>query len=400
MLSLLPTELWQYSAVDLVSGIFAAGHPDGSGTGIDVPGLGRGVPIRSARAAIIVAIKALGLRAGTKIGVPLYCCPVVFKAIKAAECRPRFLDIDPETFCISPEDLSAKRSDICAVIAVHMFGNPCDMPAVLEAMNGKPVIEDCAQSLGSRLGDRVCGSFGQISFFSFRSGKYLSVGEGGALFSINKDLLATIYKLVSALPQPTHAEELKHVIITYLRSKLRSRPLWGLLGSRIWHLYNKKVKFADKSPIHLGQIYRSDLALIRKRMGFLDSMIAAQRAYALFYERHLQVSPSILCLQRPGTFYNRFMFPITFPSAGQRDMIMAFLRSHGISTAKPYEEVIRGAAEHYGYEGDCPAAEQALKRAIIIPNYYKVTQGDVEHIAEWINKGVAENYGEVFNHDV
>jgi dTDP-4-amino-4,6-dideoxygalactose transaminase len=100
--------------------------------------------VRSARAAIIVAIKALNLSPGASIGVPLYCCPVVFKAIEAAGCKPCFIDIDPGTFCISAKDLSAKSAQIDALIAVHMFGNLCDMPGIQEAAQDKPIIEDCA----------------------------------------------------------------------------------------------------------------------------------------------------------------------------------------------------------------------------------------------------------------
>jgi len=389
MSGLLPTELHRYSILDIIRGLIAARKPIGSQTTIPLPGLGEGIPIRSARAAVIVAIQALGIRQGSRIGVPLYCCPVVFKAIKAAGCVPWFLDIDPGTFCLSLQDLRAKRSGIDALIAVHMFGNLCDMPKVLEIMEGKPVIEDCAQSIGSRLDGQASGSFGDISFFSFRSGKYLSVGEGGALFSKNKDLHSRITELTAALPVPTRVEELKHIIETYIRSKLRSRPWWGLAGSRIWAVYNRRTEFADKSPIVLSRIFASDLAIIRRRMPQLDSMIALQRANAGYFEHNLQLDPRMLCLEKPRAFYNRFMYPIIFPSTEERDMMAAYLRNCGVGTSRPYEEVIAGAAKYYGYDGDCPMAEQTLKRALVIPNYYKLKNVDIEHIAQCINKGGA-----------
>ena len=201
--NLLPTELHHYSLGDCLRGAVASRKPVRRSAPIDLPGLGEAVPVRSARAAVVIALRALGLPPGSRIGVPLHCCPVVFKAIRAAGCTPRFLDIEPETFCLSAEDLRAKASGIDALIAVHMFGNLCDMPQVLEIMRGKPVIEDCAQSIGSRLDGRMCGSFGDLSFFSFRSGKYLSVGEGGALYSPRPDLRARLAELVNALPVPS-----------------------------------------------------------------------------------------------------------------------------------------------------------------------------------------------------
>ena len=393
MSSLLPTELHRYSILDISRGLIAARKPVESQATIPLPGLGDGIPIRSARAAVVVALQALSMPPGSRIGVPLYCCPVVFKAIRAAGCVPRFLDIDPETFCLSSEGLRAKRSNIDALIAVHMFGNLCDMPKVLEIMEGKPVIEDCAQSIGSKLDGRACGSFGDLSFFSFRSGKYISVGEGGALFSEKKDLRVRISELTEALPVPTRVEEIKHVITTYIRSKLRSRPLWGLVGSRIWAVYNKKTEFADKSPIVLGHIFASDLATVRRRIPQLDSMIESQRAHAEYFEHNLQLDPHMLCREGPGFYYNRFMYPILFPSTAQRDQLEKYLRSQGIGTSRPYEEAIQGAAKHYGYEGDCPSSEGTLRRTLVIPSFYTLMPKDIKHIVQSMNQGWAKISG-------
>jgi dTDP-4-amino-4,6-dideoxygalactose transaminase len=267
------------------------------------------------------------------------------------------------------------------------------MPKILDAMDGKPVIEDCAQSLGSQLNGRVSGSFGNISFFSFRSGKYLSVGEGGALFSENKDLGARISELTKGLPVPTRAGEIRHVFTTYLRSKLRSRPWWGLAGSRIWAVYNKRTEFADKSPLIQGRIFASDLGTVRRRMPHLDSMIALQRAHAEYFGQTLQLASSMLCRETPRAFYNRFMYPIIFQSAEQRDAVATYLQSHGVGSSRPYEEVITGAAKHYGYKGDCPSAEGTLRRALVIPSFYTLKSKDIEHISHCVNQGWAEISG-------
>ncbi|MGB8953528.1 MAG: DegT/DnrJ/EryC1/StrS family aminotransferase [Candidatus Aminicenantales bacterium] len=387
MLNLLPVELWEYKFSDILRGLTAALNKINPNKMLHIPGLGNCIPTRSARAAIIVAIKALDLRPGARIGVPLYCCPVVFKAIKAADCTPRFIDIDPRTFCLSPEDLSARRSQLDAVIAVHMFGNLCDMTSVQKVMNNKPIIEDCAQSLGSKLDGYVTGSFGAIAAFSFRSGKYLSVGEGGALFSSHADLRSRISKIIATTHAPTRAEEFAHVVITFIRSKLRSKPLWGLVGSPLWGLYNRRVDFAAKSPIALSQIFRSDLAIVRNRMDLLDSIIEVQRANAEFYTRSLQLDSTMLCFERPGTYYNRYIYPVIFPSSEHRDKIAAYLQSRLICTSKPYEEVIEGAAKHYGYEGECPVAEQLLKRVLVIPSHYKLKKRDIAHITQCLNRG-------------
>ncbi|MBE3144720.1 MAG: DegT/DnrJ/EryC1/StrS family aminotransferase [Planctomycetes bacterium] len=389
MLNLLPAELHYYSLGDLARGFVAATDPAFNRRPITLPSLGDGIPLRSARAGIVLAIKALNLEPGSRIGVPLHCCPVVFKAIKTAGCRPRFLDVDPGTFCISPEDLYAKRSELDAVVAVHMFGNLCEMGSVQKAMDGKPIIEDCAQALGSTLSGQWAGSMGTIGVFSFRLGKYLSVGEGAAIYTSHSELRESLTRLATDLATPTMSEEIQHLLETFTRSKLRSKPFWGLLGSSIWGLYNKNTDFIDKSPIVMGQIFRSDLEIARHRMAHLDQMINSQRKNAAYYISNLSLDASMLCLERPGTFYNRLMFPVVFSSTKHRDFMRTCLKKSGISTATPYEEVIEGAAKDYGYSGDCPVAERLLKRTLVIPCNHRLRMQDIKHIVQSFNNAWA-----------
>lgn len=390
MIGLLPTENWEYKFSDIVRGLASALFHRKLGRDLFIPGFGSCISARSARAAIVAAIRAFDLPPDSRIGVPIYCCPVVFKAIKAAGCIPRFIDIDAGTYCISPEDLSRKISQIEAVIAVHMFGNLCDMPRLLDAAQGKPIIEDCAQSIGSKLDGRMAGSFGTIAAFSFRSGKYLSVGEGGALFSKNADVYSRLDQIINKMPVPKRAEECVHIAKTYLRSKLRSKPLYGLVGYPLWELYKKKVDFLAQSPIILSQIYRADLAIASHRFRFIDSAIERQRTNADFYSCNLKLDPGMLCPERPGAFYNRYLYPLIFPLSNQRDLIAAYLHNRKIAAIKPYQDIVEIAAAHYGYVDGCPVAEKISKKILVIPSHHNLKQSDVQRITRCINKGWEE----------
>jgi len=387
MIGLLPTEYWDYGLKDVFRGMAVALGPRRPGAMVDIPGIGSCVPARSGRVAVIAAIKALDLPAGSRIGVPLYCCPVVFKAIKAAGCVPRFVDVERDTYCISAENLYAKRSQIDAVIAVHMFGNLCDMPSLKGAAGDRPIIEDCAQSLGSKLDGQEAGSFGTIGFFSFRSGKYLSVGEGAALFSNRQDLRSRLSELISGMPAPSRGDECSHVAVTYIRSALRRKPLFGILGRLIWSAYNKSVDYTAKSPIVLSQSYSSDLALAIDRLRVLDSAIQRQRANADFYSRTLGLDPGMLCAEKPGAFYNRYLYPIIFPLPKQRDLMAEYLYSQRIAAIQPYKDIANVAATHYGYMGDCPVAEKVANGVLAIPSNYSLRKSDLEHIARSVNEG-------------
>lgn len=390
MIGLVPRDHWEHKIAELFSGLISALAPRNGSERFFIDGLGDCLPVRSGRAGLVLAIKALNLPPGARIGVPLYCCHVVFKAIAAAGCEARFIDIEPETFCISPEDLSAKHSQVDAVIAVHMFGNLCDMRGLQAAAPGKPIIEDCAQALGSRMEGRLAGSFGDIAFFSFRSGKYLSVGEGGALFTSDSKLYSRLSQFITETPTPTRADEFVHVVKTYIKSMLRSRPLYGIVGYPLWNIVGKKMNLSEKSGVDLGQIFRIDFTIAKKRLPNLNSAIQKQRANADYYSKTLKLEPEMLCKEKPGAFCNRYHYPLTFPSMEQRDFIADYLFKQRIDTIKYLDDVVGVATKNFGYTGDCPAVEGISRKVLIIPNYYSLREQDVQHIAMCLNAGWAE----------
>jgi perosamine synthetase len=390
MIGFIPAEHWEYSLGDLVRGLKAALSRGKTPEGVSVPGVGDVIPVRSGRAAIVVAIQALRLPPGCRIAVPLYNCPAVAKAVVAAKCVPEFIDIDPSTFCISAGDLSAKVKRIDAVIAVHMFGNTCDMNRLREVAGGKPIIEDCAQSIGSRVGGQTTGTIGAVGVFSFRSGKYLSVGEGGALFSENAVVRERICQLVREIPEVGRVEECSHVVKTYLRSQLRRRPLYGIIGRRLWSAYNKKTDFLFKTPVVVGRIYRADFATIRRRVPRLAATIEQQRANAARLRRELSSGIAAARDETLGSFWNRYLCPMTFRTPGQCDLMSAYLYRCGIGTIRPYSDSPEIGAAHFGYSGGCPVTEQVAKSVLALPSYQSLSERDVRDIVDCFNRGCRE----------
>jgi dTDP-4-amino-4,6-dideoxygalactose transaminase len=126
------------------------------------------------------------------------------------------------------------------------------------------------------------------------------------------------------------------------------------------------------------------------RLALLDAAIERQRANADFFARTLKLGSGMLCSEKPGTFYNRYIYPITFPSPKHRDAIATYLHRRGVDASKPYHDIAEIAATYYGYEGDCPAAEKIAQRVLVIPSYYTLKERDVQHIAACLNAGWAE----------
>ena len=392
MYRLIPCEHWDYSLGELTRGVIRAFSPTAnSKDSIAIPGVGRVLCIRSGRAALVISLRALGLRKNASIGVPLYCCPVVLSAIRTAGFRPCFLDVDPLTYCLSSTSVAARRSKLDAVIAVHMFGNLCDIPALRRAAPAIPIIEDCAQAPGSLLQGRAAGTLSDVAVFSFRSGKYVSAGEGGAVYCNSPVLETRILALIRELKVPSPTNECIHIAKTWLRSVLRRKPLWGLVGSAVWSVYNQKTPVESRAPIVLTQIYASDRATAALRLPTLSACIARQRQNADYYMERLNVGRDMLCRETPGTFANRMQFPLLFKDEQQCEDFARRLHLEGVSTARPYKDIAATAARYYGYGGDCPQAERIARGVLVIPCNYALRRVDLERIVASANRAWVES---------
>jgi perosamine synthetase len=387
LISLIPTEHWEYQIGDLLASFAKLFGKKRFGEMLLVPGIGECIPTRSGRVSLIVAIKALGLKPGARIGVPLYCCPVVFNAIKATGCIPRFIDVECDNFCLSYEDLLKKHSELDAIIAIHMFGNLCEVEDLQQIAKDRPVIEDCAQALGSMANGRLAGSWGRISFFSFRSGKYISAGEGGAIFSPDDRIMNRMKKLISEMPVPSEADEGWHSTKIYLKSAFRSKPLYGIVGYHLWRILSQKLSLSCNSEIAMGQMYDGDRRIVKKRIAYLKDAIAKQRAIAKIYSDYFRMEANMLCVERAGRIYNRYYYPVTFPSEKMRNDMASYLLDHCVDSIKYLNDIVSIAGRYYGYENDCPVSESLSKRVLIVPNYFSLREEEVEQICRTMNDG-------------
>lgn len=147
--------------------------------------------------AIYLALKSAGLQKGSKVIVPNIACPDPVYALIWAGYKPLFVDVNIDDYNMDISRLKkilAKEKDIRAVIAIHLFGNPCDIKSIRELCDKKKLflIEDCAQSLGNRIEDQPLGSFGDVSIFSFGNGKIIENGHGGSVQSNDSNIIEKI----------------------------------------------------------------------------------------------------------------------------------------------------------------------------------------------------------------
>jgi dTDP-4-amino-4,6-dideoxygalactose transaminase len=134
--------------------------------------------------ALEVAYQGLDLHSGQEVLVPAITFIATATAVSRCGAEPIPVDVLPDSLCMDPEDAARKINERTRMIVpVHLGGCPADMTAIMELANKNNllVLEDCAQSLGAQWMDQTVGSFGNLSTFSFQSGKIITAGEGGAI---------------------------------------------------------------------------------------------------------------------------------------------------------------------------------------------------------------------------
>jgi perosamine synthetase len=151
-----------------------------------------GVAVSNGSAALETAVAALGLGPGDEVIVPSFTIISCVAPLVRAGVTPVLVDSDPKTWNMNPADVERRvTSRTRAIMVVHIYGLPVDLDPILATArrHGLRVIEDAAEMHGQTYRDRACGSFGDLSVFSFYPNKHVTTGEGGMVLA-DDDALA------------------------------------------------------------------------------------------------------------------------------------------------------------------------------------------------------------------
>ncbi|MCX9010314.1 MAG: DegT/DnrJ/EryC1/StrS family aminotransferase [Candidatus Methanoperedens sp.] len=344
----------------------------------------------SGRSALYVILKSLNLPPKSKIGVPLFSCTSIFDAIIKAGHVPTFIDICLDNFTINPDDLNKKTKNLSAIIVIHTFGRPADMDIIKNIAKDIPVIEDCAHSLLSEYKGKLTGTIGDLSFFSFRSRKYISAGEGGMILLNNSSYSESFNREISNLKSYSMLNDIKHSLYTYATSFLYHKPWYGLfafpIGSLIRNTSNKKII----TNFQLNSIRRSDRTVFLKKLESFKQNMELQRNNSNVLLERLSNTSLKLPFENENTKCNYYLFPILCKDKTERDDMCTYLQKAGIDSAKLWSLTPEFAMRFYNYKGDCPESEKCANRILTIPNYYSLNDGNLYHIIYHVTKAAEE----------
>lgn len=187
----------------------------------------------SGSAAIHCAISAINPEPGDEIITTSITDMGALTPILYQGAIPVFADVDPRTGNVTAETIAARLSPrTTAIIATHLFGNSCDMTAIMELARkrGLSVIEDCAQAFLAKHDGKMVGTFGTAGCFSLQQGKHITTGEGGVVVSDDAKIARHVYYFINKAwgygdPNPDHY----FIALNYRMSELQGAVALGQL---------------------------------------------------------------------------------------------------------------------------------------------------------------------------
>lgn len=345
-------------------------------------GVKHAVASTSGTAALHVAVAAINPEPADEIITAPITDMGTIIAILQCNAIPVFADVDPEIYCIDPKSVEERITERTkAVIAVHLFGHPCDMEGLMEVCrkHGLYLIEDCAQAHLAEYKGKKMGTFGHINAFSFQMSKHLTMGDGGMTITEDKELFErAFYFADKGWRRGGEFREYLFLGINYRMTELQGAV--GLAQLEKWQwVVDQRNKWGTYLSELLSEVEGVNPPVVRegcKHVYWLYAFTIDEEMLGPSGEFAEAVSAEgIPC----GLGY--IGIPIYLTDALKNRI------TYGTSSC-PYT-CPRAARDVFYYEGLCPNTEDALKRMLTVPINEHYTERDVEDLAEAIRK-VAE----------
>ncbi len=318
--------------------------------------------VTSATTALHLAVVALNVKEGDEVIVPAFTWVSTANIVLYQGAKVVFVDVDPKTFNIDPEDLKKRiTKKTKAIIPVHLFGLCANMDAIKEIAGDIPLIEDGACAAGSGYKGVPAGGLGTIGCFSFHPRKSVTTGEGG-MVTTNDDQLAETIKSLRNHGASISEEERHHGAKPYIL------PGFNLMG------FNYRMTDLQ-GAVGVVQIKK------------LDKFIDERNQWAGYYKKELGNIPWLKLPQFTSDYQHGWQSFVTMIDESiaplKRNEIMEKLQQVGISTRPGTHAVhmLDFYKNKYGFKAeDYPGAMAANNFSMAIPLHNRMTAADYEYV--------------------
>jgi perosamine synthetase len=313
-------------------------------------GARHGLATCNGTAALHLAVAGLGLGPGDEVIVPTLTYVACANAVAYTGAVPVFADCAADSWQIDPEEIrSSLTPRTKAIMAVHLYGQPCELDPILELARRYKlfVIEDCAEAFGAFYKGRPVGAFGDVAAFSFFGNKTITTGEGGMIVSNDGAL------------------------IEHCR-RLRGQGL--VPGREYWHDvlgYNYRMSNVA-AAIGLAQLERA------------DELVRLKRELAQKYFEHLSHQPLKFHRESPNTVHAYWMVSALTRNEGERDRLRHHLAAAGIET-RPLFNPLHTMGLHSSRFTRTTVAEDIAARGLNLPSWPDIGETELELVCHAID---------------
>jgi perosamine synthetase len=343
----------------------------------DYIGCKHAVAVNSGTSALQIAVRALGLERGSEVILPSFSFSALLNVILQEGLKPKFVDIDPETYNVTPEMVAAAitpRSRL--ILAVHTFGFPVDVESLREVtgnaaqLRARPhstplrvgphhtihIIEDACEALGAELHGRKAGAFGDAGLFAFYPNKQITTGEGGMLVTSSQKIASKARKL---------------------RNQGRDPDLDWLQHAEVGFSY----RVSDiNCALGISQLKR------------IDEIIARRQQLAEIYDRGLA---TIADIRRPRPRLKTdagpiswFVYPIQLTkefTRADREAVCQLMGRRGIATGRYFaplhlQPVFHAVTWRGAPKLRLPNTESVADRVITLPFFNTLTENEIHEV--------------------
>lgn len=314
-------------------------------------GVRHAVACASGTDALYLALLAAGIKPGDEIITTPFTFIATAEAIRYVGAVPRFVDIDPDTFNISPDAITkAVNGKTRAVMPVHLFGQPADIPSMMALARDKGLllVEDCAQSFGASIEGKMTGTFGGFGCFSFFPSKNLGCfGDGGMVVTDSAE----------------HADRL-----------------------RMYRNHGSKERYYHDAIGLNSRLDELQAVILRAKLKQIDAYNSKRQAVAQRYNE-LLTHPDIKTPATDGVGKHVYhQYTILLPDAEMRKQVMQALSAKKIASAIYYPVPLHRQNVFLNDYGklSLPVAESVAERCLSLPIYPELTSQQIDTIVATI----------------
>lgn len=317
------------------------------------------VIFNSGTSALHAALLAYGIKEDDEVIVPSFTFIATANAPLFVGAKPVFADIEEETYGLDSEDVKEKITEKTkAIIPIHYGGCPCKIMGLREIADDHNLIliEDAAESLGARIGDKKVGTFGDATMLSFCQNKIITTGDGGAIITDSREIYEKL-KLIRS------------------HGRLETSD------------YFSSTEYMDY--ITLGYNFRMSnivAALGVAQLKKVDKIIEMRRKNAEYLTARLREIKEIITPTSPENYYHVYqMYTILIKDSKiMRDNLMKYLAGKGIMTKVYFSPVhlTHFYKNELGYACELPVTEEISRRVLTLPMYPALTKEEVDYIVE------------------